>query len=214
MKWKIVPKRGASQPTIGTYKDWKSLLAEEGFHQCVYCAIPDAALGGERNFHVEHYKPKSKAKFRHLENQITNLFYACPICNSFKGDNWPSNPKADHSVAAYPNPSKVDYNILFSVNKLTGKIRGKFVVSKYLLESLHLNRPQLVFERRIYDADERMSSIVKSLRSPLTHLKQLADEGDKKAIQFLERFSQLSCDLHEINTAYRRTPTYLPKQLC
>jgi hypothetical protein len=68
MKWKLVPKRGSSQPTTGTYIDWKSLLANEGFHQCVYCALPDAALGGERNFHVEHYKPKSKAKFRHLEN--------------------------------------------------------------------------------------------------------------------------------------------------
>jgi len=214
MKWKLVSKKGSSQPTTGTYTDWKSLLANEGFHQCVYCALPDAALGGERNFHVEHYKPKSKAKFKHLENKIKNLFYACPICNVFKSDKWPATPKKDHSVAAYPDPSKIDYNILFQVSELTGTITGKFVASKYLIESLHLNRPQLIFERRIYSADERSLKIVQSVRSYLKRLQEAADEGDRKASEYLTRLNKLMCDIHELNTTYRRTPTYIPKELC
>ena len=62
------PKEKTQQPTKGKYSDWKEILAEEGFNQCVYCAIPDACFGGIRNFHVEHYRPKSK--FKKLENNI------------------------------------------------------------------------------------------------------------------------------------------------
>lgn len=104
----------------GKYSDWKPILAEEGFHQCVYCALPDATFG-ERNFHVEHYKPKSRAKFKHLENDIRNLFYACPACNVFKSDSWPRAPKKDHSVEAYPDPSKCDYCELFKLDEASGE---------------------------------------------------------------------------------------------
>lgn len=35
MNWKRIPKENSSQPSTGTYKDWKELLSVEGFHQCV-----------------------------------------------------------------------------------------------------------------------------------------------------------------------------------
>src|ERR1051326_8981942 len=159
MKWKRIPKENSTQPATGKYSDWKHELAEEGFHQCVYCALRDATFG-ERNFHVEHYKPKSNYRFKHLEDIFSNLFYACPVCNVFKGDSWPRAPKKNHSVAAYPNPSKCDYSDLFNVSQRTGQITGRFTASRFLIARLHLNREQLITERRISHTDERMKKLI------------------------------------------------------
>jgi len=148
MNWKKIEKAPGKKPPTGTYSDWKPLLAEEGFNQCVYCAIPESLLGGIRNFHVEHYRPKSK--FSNLENDYSNLFYACPICNTFKSNDWPSEPVEDHSVASYPNPSEVDYNTLFESDTQKGLIKGKNVAAKYIQEKMFLNRPQLITERRVH----------------------------------------------------------------
>jgi hypothetical protein len=147
MNWRIITKDPNRQPTSGTYHDWKPLLAQEGFNQCVYCAIHESAMGGIRNFHVEHYRPKSL--FSDRENDYFNLFYACPICNTFKSNDWPNEPVSDNSVSSYPNPSEVDYNSLFVIDSPKGLIEGKNVASKYIQERLFLNRPQLISARRL-----------------------------------------------------------------
>ena len=45
---------------------------------------------GERNFELDHFKPKSKCK--ELIAEYTNIYYACHVCNSSsrKSDHWPS----------------------------------------------------------------------------------------------------------------------------
>ncbi len=212
MRWKRVSKEKASQPTTGKYSDWKHLLAEEGFHQCVYCALHDATFG-ERNFHVEHYKPKSRSKFKHLENDIKNLFYSCPVCNVFKSDSWPRAPKKDHSVEAFPDPSKCDYNELFEINVITKEVTGKFIVSKYLITKLHLNRAQLITERKIFYAGEVESRLVKISHALFSQLREKADQGDSKASNYCEKLYKLLCELDEVNSSYRRTPTYTSEQM-
>lgn len=212
MKWKRIPKENAQQPTSGKYSDWKQQLAEEGFHQCVYCALHDATFD-VRNFHVEHYKPKSNRRFRHLENDIKNLFYACPVCNVFKSDSWPCAPKKDHSKEAFPDPSKCDYCDLFEVNESTGEVKGKFVASKFLVIKLHLNRPQLITERRIFYMDEIKIQLVSPLRLLFSQLKEEADNGDNKASTYCEKLFNIMCDLEELDTAYRRISPYSDGQL-
>jgi HNH endonuclease len=212
MRWRRVSKENTTQPKSGEYSDWKHILAEEGFHQCVYCALHDATFG-ERNFHVEHYKPKSNYRFKHLVNDIRNLFYACPICNVFKGNSWPRAPKKDHSVEAFPNPSTCDYSDLFGIDRGTKEIRGKFIASKYLITRLHLNRAQLITERRIFYADETKSELVKISRSLFSQLREKAEQGDKKASAYCDRLYKLVCELDEINSNYRRTPTYASEQM-
>ena len=106
MKWIRICNAERSQPSSGSYREWKPQIARDCSHQCVYCAIIEARFGGIRNFHVEHYRPKSRAEFASLENVITNLYYACAICNGFKGADWPATPKSDHSVPAYPDPAE------------------------------------------------------------------------------------------------------------
>lgn len=212
MKWKRIPKENTIQPASGKYSDWKHILAEEGFHQCVYCALHDATFG-ERNFHVEHYKPKSKYRFRHLEHNIKNLFYACPVCNIFKGDSWPGAPKLDHSVEAYPNPSKCDYSDLFDVSVATGEIRGKYAASKFIVVRLHLNREQLITERRIFYSDSRMTELISYFESVWKDLLEAGKTGDQKALTYVSRLTELYKEALTLQVKYRQTPTYGGQQL-
>lgn len=208
MKWRRVPKEKAKQPKKGNYKLWKELVAREGFYQCVYCALPEPQLGGQRNFHVEHYRPKKK--FPKLENDIKNLFYACPICNVFKGDSWPDEPLEDHSISCFPNPSAVDYNNLFEVDFELGTVDGKFIASKYLVSALHLNRPQLILERRLYQADLKTKIVLLRCIQLIARLRKV---DDPKAVELLSRMAQLMCEITNLEIDVRRIRPYSPDQL-
>ncbi|MCP3041190.1 HNH endonuclease [Xanthomonas euvesicatoria pv. allii] len=144
MPWFKVDKDSAVQPD-GVYKQWKEIVRKECKCQCVYCSINEGSFGGVRNFHLDHYRPKKT--FAHLENVISNIFYACSICNSFKGADWPNEPALDFSNYSYPDPSKVDYSTI--LNEDDGGVVYSHVVSgRYLVERLYINRPQMIMLRR------------------------------------------------------------------
>lgn len=147
MKWPNVKKSSKTQPEKGIYSDWKEQVAAECFHQCIYCAIHEGQFGGIDHYHIEHYRPKSIDRFVHLENDITNLYYACPICNRFKSNDWPNDPD-DLEKICYPDPSVNDYNELFDVDNESHKVSGSYVSTAYMTERLYLNRPQLLSERK------------------------------------------------------------------
>lgn len=147
MNWRLIIKDPAKQPTTGKYPDWKEQIAEECFYQCVYCSINESQFGGIDHYHIEHYKPKSIKRFKSLENDILNLFYACPICNRFKSDDWPNDPTS-LDICCYPNPSIYDYANLFTLDVKTYKVSGNYISSSYITQRLFLNRAQLIYERR------------------------------------------------------------------
>ncbi len=157
MRWRKIEKDIASMPKEGVCTDWRDQLRNEGGEQCVYCTIGENQLGGMRGFHIEHYRPKSK--FPTLRDEYTNLFYACCICNVFKGDNWPGNPVPALDTPAYPSPSETDYNDHFNVDWSTGFAWGKHVAAKYVISRLHLNRPQLMRERRAFALVTRLCNL-------------------------------------------------------
>lgn len=168
MKWKIIEKTQLKKCSDGTYKDWKEVLAIESDRRCVYCAIRDNRLGGLRIFHVEHHKPKSL--FKDLINDYFNLYYACPICNCFKGNSWFEAEEADWSIKHYPSPSQYNYTEFFDVDFLSFKISGKHIAGKFLVERLHLNRRHLIRERRrehtkddLKELNNRLEDLIESL---------------------------------------------------
>ncbi len=166
MNWKKVVKDKKKQPTTGEYGDWKEQIAAECYYQCVYCSIHENPWGGIDHYHVEHYRPKGLKKFAHLKNDILNLFYACPVCNRFKSDDWPADCPNDFSIASYPDPSEVDYSELIDFNDVDYTIVGKFPASRYMIERLYLNRPQLIYERReeiLKSAGRRLMDDIMSL---------------------------------------------------
>lgn len=143
MHWKLINKQKDSQPSSGKYSDWKEQIAKECFYQCVYCSIHEAQFGGIDHYHIDHFKPKSK--FPEDEDNILNLFYACPICNRFKSDDWPGEPELN--ALSYINPSVFDYTDLFEINE-NFIIIGKYIAANYIILRLYLNRAQLIMERR------------------------------------------------------------------
>lgn len=183
MRWRRVAKEHCIQPSAGSYKDWKHLLAAEASNQCVYCAIHESCMGGVRVFHVEHYRPKSK--FAELVNDFRNLFYCCPICNAFKGDDWPGEPAPDHSLVAYPDPSEVDYCDIISMDP-AGTVMGSNTAGRYLEERLYLNRGQLIIERRLAVIRFRIDELVALLQQDVLALQAL---GTNEANGWLIRLS-------------------------
>lgn len=146
MNYRLIHKDPKNQPPDGTYSNWKEQIAEECYRQCVYCSINENHWGGIDNFHIDHFRPKSKPAFKHLINDICNLFYSCPICNRFKREDFPAEP--DLAVPSYPDPSITDYSTIFFDDKATYQIRGYNSSANYVIHRLYLNRPQLIYERR------------------------------------------------------------------
>lgn len=144
MNWRIIDRKKRVQ-NDGVYNDWKQQISDDCFHQCVYCSIHENPWGGIDHYHIEHLRPKSK--FEKLENIITNLYHACPICNKFKSDDWP-NENNDLEKICYPDPSDYDYSDLFELDSKTFLLIGRSVAATYLINRLYLNRPQLIYERR------------------------------------------------------------------
>jgi hypothetical protein len=147
VQWPILLAKARTQPVAGRWHQWKQEVADHCCGQCVYCAIHEARFGGIRNFHVEHFRPKNR--FPKLENDINNLYLACGICNVLKGDDWPCEPAADHSLATYADPAVTDYNILLIVSPVTHEVSASTFSGKYIIERILLNRAQLVLERRL-----------------------------------------------------------------
>ncbi len=146
MNYKLIPKDPAKQPKKGVYSDWKVQISDECFQQCVYCTIHENHWGGVDHYHIDHFRPKSIPAFKSLENDICNLFYACPVCNRFKSDDWPADP--DLAIPSYPDPSITDYSTIFNLNLNSFLIVGNNASANYVILRLYLNRPQLVYERR------------------------------------------------------------------
>lgn len=204
MKWRIVDKTTAKIPTTGIYNQWKPQLAKEAGSQCVYCCIPESKFGGIRNFHVEHYRPKSL--FPALTNVYGNLFYACGVCNIFKSDDWPSeHADGRYDLAAYPDPSIVDYSSFLQVDDLSGKVSSDTFTGKYLIERLHLNRPQMIGLRAVTSLFARIDATTKDIRE-LWDAGKIAD-ADKAAV------TDLLFALYEVSRKFSEAKPYGPDQL-
>lgn len=159
MRWPSLVGKSRGQPDNGRWHEWKQAIADHCGGQCVYCAISEARFGGIRNFHVEHFRPKSK--FPLLENDIRNLYLACGVCNILKCDDWPAEPVADHSLVAYPDPSLVDYNTLFEISPNNHELKSAAVAGNYLIEKILLNRAQLILERRLASMHQLLTEFEK-----------------------------------------------------
>lgn len=208
MNWRRIPKESTPIPSRGTvYSDWKTELAVEGIHQCVYCTIIESSFGGIRNYHVEHYKPKGLSKFAVLENTFSNLFYACAICNSFKSDDWPADPKHDCSIDCYPDPSLKNYGELFLVDRTTALIGGKNVTGTYILNKLYLNRPQLIINRKEIIIEQKYQLLIKEIQEQKLALFELIQNGSMQALELLK---ELDNSLQSLELIFHAKDTSAP----
>ncbi|MFD0962554.1 hypothetical protein [Pseudofulvibacter geojedonensis] len=201
MNWKKIDKDKSTQPSNGTYSDWKEQIAKECFYQCIYCSIHEEQFGGIDHYHIEHYRPKSIKRFKKLENDIKNLFYCCPICNRFKSNDWPNDPD-DLEVICYPDPSEYDYSNLIDVDGDNFKVEGKYLSTRYLIERLYLNRPQLIYERRETVLRSKQIKLV----SEINHYKEKFQLDDD--VVFLKNYLSIILQLQETLDKRRKIRPY------
>lgn len=188
MNWKQIDRSKRVQ-NKGVYSEWKQQISNDCFNRCVYCSIHEMPWGGIDHYHIDHFRPQSK--FLKLVNIITNLYHACPICNKFKSNDWQNEP-SDLNVICYPDPSDHNYSDLFTLDATNYTLEGKYTASKYLINRLYLNRPQLVYERREYFLDLKANTVINESK----RLIQLCDNND-----LIKQASSLKDDLlqHIIN---------------
>jgi len=209
MYWFKIDKASTTIPQSGTYHEWKPLLAKEAKNQCVYCAIHEGSFGGERNFHVEHFKPKSR--FRSHINNYYNLFYACAICNTFKGDEWPGTPGHNLSQIGFINPSVVDYSRIFQSNATSSRLVSRHKAARYMIEQLYLNRPQLILERRMVNAER---TLIKEQARVEKSVQDWREAGaPSSASHLIQQAVSLLSDINRILVSIRRTAPYTPQDV-
>ena len=115
------------------YHLYKPALRDEFERQCVYCRLPDGMKGLEA-FGVDHYKPKSV--FPALVADYGNLFYACNVCNQWKGDYWPTTSQRRRG-AYFPNPC--DHEMSAHLRYKGATPVAVSVTGRFTIESLGLD---------------------------------------------------------------------------
>jgi hypothetical protein len=181
--------RNEHPPLLRKYQLYKPYLRKDFLFRCAYCLIHEAHYGGLRNFHVDHFRPKNRPEFYHLSLFYLNLYYACSLCNTFKGAWWPSD--ADFAAGRrFIDPCKEDaYEKHFELNQSDGTLRALTAAGEYTLEHIWLNREQLKKHRsRQTEAKRRLQECRALLETPglpqdwLTKARLLMDEIEHECL--------------------------------
>lgn len=162
------PVRKYSKRKLKNYRSYKKYLTIDFSNRCGYCDGSDTWHGGHRNYHIDHFAPKDK--FPDLENEYTNLIYACPSCNSSKSNKWPSGNSKINILngIGFLDPCSDDFNVHFSRDN-DGNIIGNTPIAQDMFKNLNLGLERhavlwklTCLENLIFEYEEQ---IIKSLLS-------------------------------------------------
>lgn len=179
------------------YEDYKQELRDDFGGKCAYCDDSDAFCGGRRNYHIDHFAPKTR--FPELINTYSNLLYACPYCNIAKSDKWEGNNATSPLNAkgeGFCDPCTQEYYKHLKRNK-NGYIEYIDSTGEYMYKNLKL---YLVRHALIYTADALKSKILeidnyimnnKNILH-VTTINQLIDIKKQLAVEFFYYFNDIS----------------------
>jgi hypothetical protein len=131
------------EPKVYTYRRYKSEIAEDCAHRCVYCDCHCNSLGGHVLMELDHFRPKADHQFPELKNEPTNLVLACRSCNGKKRDDWPAGKATTETHLnglGYIDPFQTSRPLFFEV-EVSGKLLPIEAPAAYMIEQLALNRP-------------------------------------------------------------------------
>lgn len=181
-------RRGPSPGDFPEHQSYKPYLQREFRRKCVYCRVSDG-LKGYESFGVDHYLPKSR--FPHLTLDWRNLFYACNVCNTWKGESVSTpelflpNPSehrmADHlqyqdaDVEAYTRHGEWLVELLHLPER---RDLREFILSalgQFLAARNELLRDLIAYESRLAEAQagEELDSIQTAIRETVRDLEQV-----------------------------------------
>lgn len=138
--------RRAIAPVVkGGYRSYRPFVREDFAGQCAYCLLSEIMAGGEENFELDHFRPRSL--FKELVNDFYNIYYSCHPCNHQKRDAWPV-PELEAKGVSIVDLCTDEFRTHFLVNA-DGTWEGKTETGAYTIKVLRLNRKHLITIRQI-----------------------------------------------------------------
>jgi hypothetical protein len=186
--------RGTDPGPFAKYRSYKPHLQREFRRKCVYCRISDG-LKGDEGFGVDHYLPKSK--FPELTVAWANLFYACNVCNTWKGEavstpeRFLPNP-CEHQMSAHLQYGKANVETYTLHGEWLAELlhleerQGlrEFILSalgKFLKVRNELVGDLAIYEARLEDAQgsEKLSSLKTAIRDTVEELERVGSHIER-----------------------------------
>ena len=160
------------EPKVYTYRRYKSEIAEDCAHRCVYCDCHCNSLGGHVLMELDHFRPKADHHFPELENQPTKLVLACRSCNGKKRDDWPAGKATAETHVdglGYIDPFETKRTLYFQVEG-SGTLTALNAPADYMIEQLSLNRPFAVAIRARRLVRSTLHAAIRSLIAELRRM--------------------------------------------
>lgn len=155
------------------YRDYRQQLRLDFNRRCGYCdSREDIASIGNAQYHIDHFAPKKR--FPLLENEYSNLVYACSRCNIAKSDDWVSDSATQTVVddKGYLDPCSDEFSDCFDRDS-NGNIIGCTPVASYMVKQLKLFR----IEYGIVWSLEQIDNVMDKLESVVSKYRNSLDVG-------------------------------------
>ena len=127
------------------YESFRPYVREDFNRQCAYCLLAELLAGGEDNFELDHFYPKSL--FPQKLNDFYNIYYACHPCNHMKRAAWPPAALEARGIG-FVDLCKHDFAVHFQAGT-DGLWKGSTDSGRYTIDILRLNRRHLVTLRKL-----------------------------------------------------------------
>lgn len=139
--------RRSVAPTVkGDYTKFRPFVREDFSECCAYCLLHEFMAGGERNFELDHFRPKSLPQFAALLKDFYNLYYCCHVCNNLKSNLWPS-AEALEMGSGFVDLCRDAFSTHF-VEEESGYWRPLTPAGEYTEDKLNLNSRHLLLVRK------------------------------------------------------------------
>jgi len=133
-------------PTVaGDYPAFRPHVQNDFGRTCAYCLLEELLAGGEENFELDHFKPKSL--FPLLVKDFYNLYWSCHPCNRIKLNYWPCVALSGKGIG-FVDLCRDDFDTHFR-EKDDGTWEGLTPSASYTIDILNLNRSHLIEIRRL-----------------------------------------------------------------
>lgn len=176
------------------YPEYRQPLRKDFFYSCAYCSTTEFEAQAVR-MTIDHYEPRTAR--RDLENEYSNLMYACDICNERKGNRYPP-PEAraeGHRFFRADTDARQDHFELYEDNKVESKTK----LGEFNIQVLDLNREALI---NLRDIRTRMSKCLPLIAEGVFALRhypidQLPPWIRSRAIKTIESMTDAAASMQE-----------------
>lgn len=154
------------------YSRYRSEVAEDCQHRCVYCDAKVSEVGGPEAMQLDHFRPESFSEYADLVNDPHNIHYSCGRCNIWKSNWWPAQGRVEthNGVEGFIDPFADDRRAYFKITH-DGRIQSLQPPAAYMVRLLRLDRK---FLRKLRE----LRMLRHQLRERVVEIRRNAEAGE------------------------------------